>query len=65
MYLSSKILGEWSREGWKGVGKMGLKVARKIELLMMSKDCHGDNYLRAHLSDDATAILLMRGCFDY
>ena len=44
---------------------MGLKVARKIELLMMSKDCHGENYLRAHLSDDATAILLIRGCFDY
>ena len=47
------------REGWGGVGKMELKVVRKIELLMMSKDCHGDNYLRAHLSDDATAILLI------
>ena len=43
---------------------MGLKVARKIELLVMSKDCHGDNYLGAHLSDDATASLLIRGCFD-
>ena len=31
----------------------------------MSKDCHGDNYLRAHLSDDATAILLICWCFDY
>ena len=43
---------------------MGLKVARKLEMLMMSKDCHGDNYPRAHLSDDATAILLICGCFD-
>ena len=38
---------------------MVVKVARKIGLLMMSKDCHGDNYLRAHLSDDATASLLI------
>ena len=38
---------------------MGLKVARKIELLMMSKDCHGDNCPRAHLSDDSTAILII------